>query len=379
MSDDRRKPVSREDALEMILAETAKNPYTPRRPVRPATQRTVRSATESSQTQERSEIPKSNAGYQNTTSQPLIRNAQKPVSSEEMMRPITEAQKAEEAKARAAKKIEEIKRAKQQREQREQLYAMYPPNPEDKKESTRVIPTVKQSESKKADYDEYDQQQDYDDYDEEYENNDYFEHGESSEYDYGYSSDGSITLDDILEIVESALAVIFVITLIFTYIIRVVVVDGASMSPTLEDKDKLIVRSIGYSPENGDVVVIDNDNAHLISESGKVVETEGLDKTIVKRVIATGGQTVNIDFESSIITVDGQKLTENYISEPTTRDEYAFNYPLTIPDGYVFVMGDNRNLSKDSRHPEIGLVPEDDIIGEVAMRVYPFGEFGGID
>lgn len=128
-------------------------------------------------------------------------------------------------------------------------------------------------------------------------------------------------LNDFLDIIESVLTVILVISLFFTYIMRVVVVDGTSMLPTLENSDKLIVYSLGYSPENGDIVVINNDSAHLLSSDGKVLETEGLDKVIVKRVIAVGGQTVDIDFENGIVSVDGARLEEQYISEPTTRDE----------------------------------------------------------
>lgn len=330
---------SRDDALERILAETAKNPYTPKRPVRPA-------------------------------NRPAAKPAERPVSHEKSVpqscpqpcapRPMTEAQKAEEAKARAARKIEEMKRAKEQNEKTQLFKASAAEKVKHQPVSERkagIIPEKKVNIDNTASVNS------------DAENT---ESGKSSETQ-------TITLNDILDIVESAIAVILVVVMFYTYIIRIAVVDGRSMSPTLETDDKLIVRSIGYTPEDGDIVVINNQNTHLISESGKVVEGEGLEKRIIKRIIATGGQTIDIDFESGAVTVDGRQLEENYISEPTTRNEYAFTYPLTVPEGYVFVMGDNRNLSMDSRHPEIGLVPEESIIGEAVFRFYPFGKFGGID
>lgn len=339
MSDNKMRRESRDDALERILAETAKNPYTPKRPVRPA-------------------------------NRPAAKPAERPVSHEKSVpqsrpqpcapRPMTEAQKAEEAKARAARKIEEMKRAKEQNEKTQLFKAPATEKVKHEPVSERksgIIPEKKVNIDNTASVNS---------------DTENTESGKSSETQ-------TITLNDILDIVESAIAVILVVVMFYTYIIRIAVVDGRSMSPTLETDDKLIVRSIGYTPEDGDIVVINNQNTHLISESGKVVEGEGLEKRIIKRIIATGGQTIDIDFESGAVTVDGIQLEENYISEPTTRDEYAFTYPLTVPEGYVFVMGDNRNLSMDSRHPEIGLVPEDSIVGEAVFRFYPFGKFGGID
>lgn len=320
MSDNKIQRESREDALERILAETAKNPYTPKRPVRPANRPAAR---------------------------PVSHEKPAPQSSDP--RPLTEAQKAEKAKARVARKIEEIKRSNEQNEKIQQFDA--PVNIRCEKKPVIIPEKAVNTDIRQPEY---------------------IQSNEISESE-------KFTLDDILGLIEDAIAVILIVVMFFTYIIRIAVVDGKSMSPTLETNDKLIVRSIGYTPEDGDIVVINNQNTHLISESGKVIEGEGLEKRIIKRVIATGGQTIDIDFESGTVTVDGKQLDETYLSEPTTRDEYAFTYPLTVPEGYIFVMGDNRNISMDSRHPEIGLVPEDDVIGKAVFRIYPFGKFGGID
>ncbi len=189
----------------------------------------------------------------------------------------------------------------------------------------------------------------------------------------------SSVLDDICDLAESVLVSVFVVLLLFTFVFKVATVEGDSMKQTLHDGDRLILSDINYTPEYGDVVIINSWDAYLFDANGNPVAGEGLNKRVVKRIIATGGQTLDIDFKTGTVTVDGAVLDEPYINNPTTRDEGAFTYPITIPEGYVFVLGDNRGVSKDSRHPNVGLVAEVDIVGKVLLRVYPFSDFGTIE
>ena len=158
------------------------------------------------------------------------------------------------------------------------------------------------------------------------------------------------------------------------------------MVPTLEDDDKLIVSSTFYNnPKQKDIIIINNKNAHLLEDTDNdgnaddVVETNGLEKTIVKRVIAVAGQTIDIDFDTGNVYIDGTVINEPYINDLTLQNHGSFEYPITIPEGYVFVMGDNRGVSKDSRSSEIGLVPIDSIIGKVILRISPLESFGPLD
>lgn len=151
------------------------------------------------------------------------------------------------------------------------------------------------------------------------------------------------------------------------------------MLPTLEPNDRLFVMRVGTEFERGDILIIDSKKAYTFDANNNLVAGEGLGKRIVKRLIATGGQEVRIDFSEGAVYVDGEKLNEPYISSLTKRDEGAFRFPIVVPEGYVFVLGDNRYISRDSRHPTVGLIPEEDIIGEVVFRVAPFSAFGKIE
>ncbi len=163
-----------------------------------------------------------------------------------------------------------------------------------------------------------------------------------------------------------AFAFCFVV-LIFTFLFKVVTVKGPSMNYTLYEGQKLVISSLFYAPERGDIVVID---------------TPKFNEPIIKRIIALGGDTVDIDFENWIInvtTADGKKITYqnekyvNYISGSDMGDD-ILTYPLKVEDGKVFAMGDNRLQSTDSRAR--GTFDESDIIGKAVFRLWPFDKIG---
>lgn len=169
--------------------------------------------------------------------------------------------------------------------------------------------------------------------------------------------------ENLFEWVETLVIAFFAVILFFTFVFRLAAVNGESMLPTLVDKDRLIVSYLFYTPKNGDIVIVNNDNP-------------ALEKVIVKRVIATEGQTVDIDFDSGEVKVDGKVLQEDYINSLTLLDEGGHDYPVTVPENCVFVMGDNRMNSLDSRDSRVGFVPEEEILGKVSLRIFPFSRFG---
>jgi len=145
--------------------------------------------------------------------------------------------------------------------------------------------------------------------------------------------------------------------LIFIFIGRTIGVDGWSMIQTLRDNDRVIISNLFYSPENGDIIVFQSPSAHF-------------EYPLVKRVIAIAGQTVNINFETGDVYIDDNIISEPYINAATTA-RYDFTGPLTIPAGYVFVLGDNRNSSTDSRDNIVGLVDTRYILGKVLFVLIP--------
>lgn len=164
---------------------------------------------------------------------------------------------------------------------------------------------------------------------------------------------------DLYEWVQSLVGSVLVVVAIFTFVIRMMGVDGHSMLNTLQHGDRLlVVNSMLYHDyKYGDIVILRKNGVFD-------------DDPIVKRVIAVEGQTVDIDFAEGIVYVDGEALEEDYIREPTYTDE-GTEFPLTVPEGSIFVMGDNRNGSSDSRDYRLGTVDTRYVIGKAAFLIFP--------
>lgn len=177
--------------------------------------------------------------------------------------------------------------------------------------------------------------------------------------------EGEFSLTEFLYDWANALLIAWIaVVLLLTFVFRQVLVSGSSMTDTLQGDDRLIITNFMYKPQCGDIVVISH-GAHYNSP-------------IIKRVIATEGQALSINYETGEVSVDGIILDEPYIKGKTISAKHPLEIPERIPDGYVFVMGDNREGSLDSRSTEIGLIPEENIIGKAEWRVYPFSSFGSV-
>ena len=180
---------------------------------------------------------------------------------------------------------------------------------------------------------------------------------------------------------ETLVITLFITALLFTYVVRIFTVSGTSMESTLVPGDKVLVNLRDRAVAQGDVVIINALDSYTLAEDGSLEKGQGLGHCIIKRVIATGGQTVDIDFASGAVTVDGTKLREDYVKLGLTHvDGGAFTgqYPVTVPEGYLFVLGDHRSVSKDSRYSEIGFVPVESVVGTVVVRVFPLASFGKV-
>ena len=167
---------------------------------------------------------------------------------------------------------------------------------------------------------------------------------------------------DILEWYDALAVAVAVIALVFTFGLRVVQVDGHSMQPTLLNGERLLMTPL-KTPDYGGVVIVDSYIPY--------------GKPLVKRVIGKAGDTIDIDFTAGIVYRNGEALDEPYTAEPTYTYE-RMDFPLTVPDNCLFLMGDNRNGSKDSRSTDIGCVDTRDILGTALWRILPFSKIGAV-
>lgn len=172
------------------------------------------------------------------------------------------------------------------------------------------------------------------------------------------------TIGKIFDWTDSLVFSLLIIILIFTFFFSIVGVKGVSMQQTLSDGDRLIVSGFCYTPKNGDIVIISRNYDNLESND----ENNNFAVPIVKRVIATEGQRVEI--KDGSVYIDKEKLEEDYVISKTDLNQ--FPGVAVVPTGHIFVLGDNRENSKDSRSDEIGMVDVRYVIGKVLFRIYPF-------
>ncbi len=169
--------------------------------------------------------------------------------------------------------------------------------------------------------------------------------------------------DELYDWVQSIAVILSVVILLFTFFFRIIGVEGDSMNPTLKDNDWLVISNLFYEPAYGDIVVL--------------TKNSFMSQPIVKRVIATEGQVIDIDFTTGTVTVDGAVLDEPYIADFTNR-QLGMEFPQVVPDDCVFVLGDNRNHSSDSRDPALGMVNKQYILGRLIFRIFPLSKIGAV-
>lgn len=163
-------------------------------------------------------------------------------------------------------------------------------------------------------------------------------------------------------IISRVLFVAMAVVLINIYVVRIATVNGESMHPTLQDGDVLLCSSLGYTPDYGDIVVTEMD----VGEGD-----------LIKRVIALAGDTVDVNYQTGTVIVNGKPIDEPYVLEPTYLAG-DIQFPAEVPAGRVFLLGDNRNNSVDSRRSILGMVPECTLLGKVHFRIFPLDRIGAL-
>lgn len=157
----------------------------------------------------------------------------------------------------------------------------------------------------------------------------------------------------VIRLLADAVITIGVVLLLFRVLFNIVIIDGNSMLPTFHDGSIIFTQCHFYDLDRGDIIVCDSD---------------GYDGSLVKRIIAVAGDTLDIDFDTGDVAVNGETIDEPYIREKT-RQNYGTEFPLTVDNGCVFVMGDNRNNSLDSRAPNIGQINVDNVRGKYLTSI----------
>lgn len=176
----------------------------------------------------------------------------------------------------------------------------------------------------------------------------------------------SSAVKELYDWMEAIIVSLVVVSIICTYIFRIIGVGGVSMENTLNKGvvdenqfvDRVLITHLNYTPKRGDIVVI---------------STPAVKLPIIKRVIAVGGDTVNVDFDKHTVSVNNEVLDEPYIKDPTS-ERGDVEFPVTVPTGHVFVMGDNRNDSYDSRFSAVGMIDVNNILGKAFLRIYPLNQ-----
>lgn len=168
---------------------------------------------------------------------------------------------------------------------------------------------------------------------------------------------------DFLMLAETVIGILLVAVLVFTFVFKTMSVSGDSMSPTIENADRVIINNMKYTPEVGDVVAIDS---------------FALGSSKLRRIVAKGGDTVKVDYNTGKLTVNGTEVEESYLAEYPVPEILGKDFEMTVPGGQYFVLCDNRSSFQDSRNDNIGCISADQIKGKAVCTIFPLSSIGAI-